>query len=144
MQHAAFLLLEPDQPLVAMIRHYKNYELGNKGEHLPASNLRQKKLERIKAYIKDHLHETISPAALASMAGLSVSHLRKLFKASVGMTLHRYIIYQRIKKAGKLLASTDMLITDIAFEVGYQEVSNFIKAFRKEMGVTPKRYRAMK
>jgi AraC-like DNA-binding protein len=57
------------------------------------------------------------------------------------VTPHRFLIQTRIRRAIALLRETSRPVTEIAFEVGFGDLSNFINAFRREVGVSPRRYR---
>ena len=78
---------------------------------------------------------------LASHAGLSPFHFAKSFRAATGMPPHRYVLAQRVSRARVLLATTDAPLTDIALDTGFASQSHFTDVFRRQMGVTPRRYR---
>jgi AraC-like DNA-binding protein len=80
-------------------------------------------------------------AELAASVGLSPFHFLRLFKRETGVTPHRFLIQTRIRRAIALLRETSRPVTDIAFDVGFGDLSNFINAFRREMGVSPRKYR---
>ena len=66
--------------------------------------------------------------------------MHKVFKASTGKTLHEYIEDRRIKKSINLLISTDMTLTEIAYECGFSSQSYFSYAFKRHTGLTPRDY----
>lgn len=78
----------------------------------------------------------------AQLLGLSERILECAFKVKIGNTVRIYIAQQRVEKAKKLLIDTTRSITDIALEVGYSDVSYFIKVFKQVEGVTPGKYRS--
>ena len=78
---------------------------------------------------------------LAASVGLSPFHFLRLFKRETGVTPHRFLIQTRIRRAIALLRETSRPVTDIAFDVGFGDLSNFINAFRREVGVSPRKYR---
>ncbi len=149
MQNRAMLILEPDDSLLALVQDYLAQQSESISVIAPPINssrlghcgLRAKHLSRVKAYIQAHLGEPIALQDLAALTGLSPGHFARLFKISLGLPPLRYVIHQRVEKAKSLLKLSELPITEIAFEVGYDEVSNFIKAFRQETGVTPNKYR---
>ena len=97
--------------------------------------------KRVTEFIADHVAENLSLAVLAGIAGLSVFHFARAFKQSLGMPPHRYHIARRVDRAKVLLAEPSSSVTEIAFEVGFQELSSFTAAFRRFSGVSPSQYR---
>jgi AraC family transcriptional regulator len=78
---------------------------------------------------------------LAGAAGLSPFHFLRLFKRETGVTPHRFLVQTRLRRAVDLLRDTSRPVTEIAFDVGFTDLSNFINAFRREIGVSPRQYR---
>ncbi|MBE6596345.1 MAG: helix-turn-helix transcriptional regulator [Ruminococcaceae bacterium] len=108
-------------------------------KHTEKSNNRET-IERILEYIEKNLTSELTLERLAREARFSTIYFHKLFKASTGRTLHKYIEEQRIKKSINLLLSTDMTLTQIAYECGFSSQAYFSYAFKKRMGKTPKEY----
>ncbi|HTR63442.1 MAG TPA: AraC family transcriptional regulator [Candidatus Binataceae bacterium] len=79
---------------------------------------------------------------LAALVGLSPCHFLRTFKAVTGVTPHQWLIRARLCRAAQRLATSEQAITDIAFDVGFEDLSNFIRSFRAQFGVPPGRYRA--
>jgi AraC-like DNA-binding protein len=80
-------------------------------------------------------------ADLADIAGFSPYHFLRVFRTVTGTTPHRYLVGARLRLAAKLLLDTDRPITDIAYEVGFQDLSNFVRTFHRDIGVSPRAYR---
>lgn len=99
------------------------------------------KLRRVLDYINDHLDRDISLADLATSIDLSSYHFTRLFKQSIGMAPHQYLIEQRIDAAKRLLATTQSSIADIAYQVGFSSQSHLTTLFRRRVGMTPAAYR---
>ena len=78
---------------------------------------------------------------LAAAAGLDPFSFLRLFKRETGVTPYRFLLETRLRRAIELLRDTSRPITDIAFDVGFGDLSNFINAFRREVGVSPRAYR---
>lgn len=78
---------------------------------------------------------------LAMELNLSTSHLQHLFKQYAGFPLGRCLVEQRLDIAAQLLRSTKMRIKEIAFTVGYEHPSSFIRAFQRRFTEPPKAYR---
>lgn len=99
---------------------------------------------QLKEYLKENLNQDLSIEAICKQFYISQSKLYKLAKTNLGMGLSDYIRIQRLKKAQKLLLDTDMPITQIAEMVGIYDTNYFIRAFKKQTGTTPLRYRNQK
>lgn len=79
---------------------------------------------------------------LARLARLSRYHFLRTFRDVTGVTPHQWILHARLREAAKLLAAGSQPITEIALEVGFEDLSNFIRSFRAEFGISPRAYRA--
>jgi AraC family transcriptional regulator len=86
-------------------------------------------------------HEPWALSDLAVAVGSSPFQLVRSFGALVGMTPHRYLVATRVRHAAMLLLDTRRPVTDIAFDVGFGDLSNFIRTFRRELGCSPRRFR---
>jgi transcriptional regulator GlxA family with amidase domain len=74
----------------------------------------------------------------AILTGRSVSTFTREFKRLYGITPNKWLIKKRLKKAHDLLNDTNMNVTQVSMEVGYENISHFIKAYKEVYGVTPK------
>jgi AraC-like DNA-binding protein len=81
-------------------------------------------------------------AGLARMAGISPYHFLRTFKLVTGVTPHQWLLRARLQAAARRLAAGRERITDIALDVGFEDLSNFVRSFRAEFGVSPRAYRA--
>jgi AraC-like DNA-binding protein len=79
---------------------------------------------------------------MARIAGLSRYHFLRTFKAVTGITPHQWLLRARLRDAARRLATSRDPVTEIALDVGFEDLSNFIRSFRSEFGVSPSRYRA--
>jgi AraC family transcriptional regulator len=98
-------------------------------------------LRQVIDYINSNLDQELSLDELASIVQTSKYYLVRLFKRSIGVTLHRYVTTCRIEKAKQLLAQRELSIVEICHLVGVQSQSHFTYLFRRYVGVTPKIYR---
>lgn len=86
-------------------------------------------------------HEAIDLESAAAEAGLSPFHFLRLFSSVLGVTPHQYLIRSRLRRAARLLADDVCSVTDIAFEVGFGDLSNFVRTFHRAAGVSPRSFR---
>ncbi len=98
------------------------------------------KRQQVMEYVNEHLHQEIKLAELAALTQLSPYHFLRLFKQSVGVTPHQYILQCRIKKAKFLLQHSELSIADIATSVGFCDQSHLNRYFKRIVGVTPKKF----
>ncbi len=97
-------------------------------------------IENAVKYIKENLTEDLSLEAISFHFNLSQVHFHNIFKVAVGSTLREYVEEQRIKKAVNLLITTQLSLTDIAFECGFSSQSYFSFVFKRRMNTTPRQY----
>jgi transcriptional regulator GlxA family with amidase domain len=88
-----------------------------------------------------HSHEDIGLDAAARRAGLSAFHFLRLFGNVLGVTPHQYLVRSRLRHAARLLADEARSITDVAYDVGFSDVSNFVRTFGRAAGVSPRSFR---
>ncbi|MFA5939770.1 MAG: helix-turn-helix transcriptional regulator [Sinimarinibacterium sp.] len=88
-------------------------------------------------------HEDIDLDAAAGAAGLSVFHFLRLFAKVLGVTPHQYLVRSRLRHAARLLADDGTrAVTDIAYDVGFNDLSNFVRSFHRAAGVSPGAFRS--
>jgi AraC family transcriptional regulator len=92
-------------------------------------------------WIEAHASDAIDLEAAASEAGLSPFHFLRLFSNVLGVTPHQYLVRTRLRHAARLLVDDDRAITDIAFDVGFGDLSNFVRSFGRAAGVSPRAFR---
>lgn len=96
-------------------------------------------IDTILSYVNLNLTEELTIRKLASHFYLSSSYLCKIFKDETGTTINRYITAKRITRA-KALLSEGYSVTETYAMCGFQDYSNFLKAFTKAVGISPKKY----
>jgi AraC family transcriptional regulator len=92
-------------------------------------------------WIDTHSHEPVDLERAASASGLSPFHFLRLFTEVLGVTPHQYLLRSRLRRAVHLLADDARSITDVAFDVGFGDLSNFVRTFHRAAGVSPRRFR---
>ena len=100
-------------------------------------------LNRVITYMRDHLQENLTLTRIAREAGLSESYLNAVFKECVKCAPMDYYINMKMDKACYLLCNTDMHIYQVALYLGYDNQYYFSRAFKKVLGVPPKKYKEM-
>ena len=80
-------------------------------------------------------------AGAARQAGLSAYHFLRVFTKVVGATPHQYLVRARLRRAARLLAEEERPITDVAYDSGFADLSNFVRTFRRAAGVSPRAFR---
>lgn len=98
------------------------------------------KLQHVKDYINEHLHEDLKLIELAALAQVSPYYFLRLFKQSVGLTPHQYILQRRIEKAKFLLQHSELGVAEIASRVGFCDQSHLTQYFKRIVGITPKQF----
>jgi AraC-like DNA-binding protein len=98
-------------------------------------------LQRTTTYIQDHLAQALSLAELAAVGQLSPAHFSRLFKHATGLAPHQYVIACRIAQGKRLLAETELPLSEVALQVGCADHSHFAALFRAHVALTPQAYR---
>lgn len=94
----------------------------------------------IKSFMEKNFAKPLKIEDYAYLTGRSMSTFRRDFKSHFQMTPQKWLKNQRMEKAIKLLNSEDLSVSNLAFEVGYENVSYFIKEFKIKTGLSPKQY----
>ncbi|MBB1546543.1 MAG: AraC family transcriptional regulator [Capnocytophaga sp.] len=102
------------------------------------------RINKVVAYINDHLDESLDLKTLAEVAALSEFHFHRVFKALKGESIGAHISRLRIEAAARLLRYSALSIEDIAFNIGYEAPAALSKAFKNQYGITPTQYRTNK
>lgn len=97
--------------------------------------------ERIRSYLDMHYFEPIQSRDIADRLGISVRHVNNIFKDTYRITPIQYLTEVRIGRARSLLQDTDKEIITICFEVGYETLPSFYRAFKNIVKTTPHQYR---
>jgi AraC-like DNA-binding protein len=93
-------------------------------------------------WIDAHSPQDIGLEQAADQAGISPFHFLRLFSSVLGVTPHQYLVRSRLRHAARLLADDEVSVTDVAYDVGFADLSNFVRTFHRAAGVSPRRFRA--
>ena len=102
------------------------------------------RINKVVAYINNHLDETLDLKKLANEAAVSDFHFHRIFKALKGEAIGGYITRLRLEATARLLRYTALTIEEIAFNIGYETPASLSKAFKKQYGISPTEYRTNK
>jgi AraC-like DNA-binding protein/ligand-binding sensor protein len=136
--------VEPERyaSMVVLLKSFAD-QLGRYAESLTiiAEGSEPAAVAKARRYIHEHLCESLTLSIVAHQAGLSESHFCRLFKDATGLTLTEYINRCRIKWAKQELLKPERRVSEIAFEVGYQSLSQFNRSFARIVGSAPTTWR---
>ncbi len=118
--------------------------LSEHGLFLPVERNFDKRVENIKTallFIEENYHNKIYISDLAGQVNLNEQYFCRLFKKVIGHSPIEYINEYRIKQAKRLLEETNLQVTEVCLECGFNNLGNFLKEFRKRTGTTPLQYK---
>ncbi|WKB51682.1 AraC family transcriptional regulator [Eleftheria terrae] len=99
------------------------------------------KLNRVRAFVMQHLNEPIRVEQLAAEAHLSPYHFARMFKQATGQPPHLFVLMKRIERAKELLAESELPLIDVAARVGFRTQGHFTGVFHRYTGATPRIFR---
>jgi AraC-like DNA-binding protein len=114
---------------------------GRKAKKITASLRDRRRAVESALWIDANSHKAITLDDAAEQAGISAFHFLRLFSDVLGVTPHQYLVRSRLRHAARRLADDDSAITDIAYDVGFGDLSNFVRTFHRAAGASPMRFR---
>jgi AraC family transcriptional regulator len=111
---------------------------GQRLREAPACTVRAR---RAAEFIRDNLDQDLTLSTIASTVHLSEYHLARMFRRTMGLAPHQFLIRCRIERAQHLLRRTDLALEEIAYRVGFSSASQLAFHFRRLMGTSPARFR---
>ncbi|HKF63117.1 MAG TPA: AraC family transcriptional regulator [Dongiaceae bacterium] len=114
---------------------------GRKRKAPPARAADRRRAVAAALWIEAHAGDPIDLESAAAEAGLSPFHFLRLFARVLGVTPHQYLVRSRLRRAARLLAEVPRSVTDIAYDVGFGDLSNFVRSFHRAAGVSPSGFR---
>jgi len=110
-------------------------------EYVAVSAMDRRRAVEAALWIDAHAHESIDLERAAASAGLGPFHFLRVFARALGVTPHQYLIGSRLRRAAEQLGDEARPVAEIAFDVGFGDLSNFVRTFRRAAGVSPSGYR---
>jgi AraC family transcriptional regulator len=127
--------------VIHLLRHYSSLQPAIADHEVWASpnrySLLPRQLESAIDYIHAHLDGNLSMAQIASSVNTSPTYFASSFKRAMGISLHQYVIKQRVERAKLLLETTDLPIANIASQVGFSSQSHLTQHCKSFTGMTP-------
>ena len=102
-----------------------------------------RRVQKVKQYINDHYAEPLKLSDLAELVGMSPVAFSRFFRQRTGRTLSDYIVDIRLGFAARMLVDTSKNISEICYECGFNNLSNFNRTFKMKRNYTPRDFRAM-
>lgn len=115
--------------------------LEEKSEQTYLTSTTKLKISGVHSYISEHFTEDINISDLAENIGISIKHLRTLFKKSYGMPPNQYIIALRLNMAVSLISQGNLSISEISSLCGFSDVYYFSRLFKKHFSKSPKTFK---
>ena len=120
--------------MVHVMQHYATHTTEPKTYNNGLSSVKR---QLVLDYIQAHLEQDLGLKELAALLQLSPHYFSQLFKQSVGVAPHQYVVQQRIERAKQLLKRSDMTIGEIAYAVGFANQAHLNHHFKRMLGVPP-------
>ena len=103
----------------------------------------EESLRRVLEYIQANLDGDLHLQELAEIADLSTFHFAKLFKRSTGCSPHQFVLRRRLERAKELLRNPHISLSEVSLRAGFADQSHLTNVFRRFVGLTPSRFRAL-
>ena len=106
-------------------------------------DITDKRIVKLMRYVRENIHRNITLAELSGICFITRYHLIRLFKKELNCTPLQYINRKKIEKAQMMLLLEDKSIKEIAYGLGFENVSNFYRLFKKTTGFSPHNYKTL-
>lgn len=101
------------------------------------------RVQKVKQYINEHFAEPLKLETVAELVGMSPVSFSRFFRQRTGRTFSEYIVEIRLGSAARMLVDTSKNISEICYECGFNNLSNFNRTFKAKRNYTPRDFRAM-
>jgi AraC-like DNA-binding protein len=125
----------------ALAHRFVEVVSGRTQKPLQATARNRRRAVETALWIDAHSHRPIDLEDAADQAGLSPFHFLRLFSSVLGVSPHQYLVRSRLRHAARRLADDNSPVTDVAFDAGFGDLSNFVRTFHRAAGVSPLRFR---
>lgn len=164
-RHGPLYRLPPDRDPIAMLLDFEAYAatdiaeispyagqlvvarllagLGESASRLEGESSREALVARFQNLLRSDVEARPAVKTLAARLRVSREHLSRTVRAALGMSVQEYVHRQCMFRAARLLQETTLSVKEIAVRFGYGAPTNFSRAFRRVLGVTPRQYRAL-
>jgi AraC-like DNA-binding protein len=127
---------------LVLLRQGLKAEIAGFPGHRPSTRAElYRRLHRGRDYLESSFHEPLSVADVARVACLSPYHFQRMFQAAFAQSPMRYLQGRRLRAACRLLAETDLDITSVGLQVGFESLGSFSWLFRRKLGKSPRQFR---
>jgi len=130
-----------DEAALLFAAKFAETACGKEAGAAPATRRDRSRAVEAALWIDEHSVEETSLEAVARAAGLSAFHFLRVFSRVLGVTPHQYLVRTRLRRAAQLLAEGERAVTEVALDVGFDDLSNFVRSFRRAAGVSPGGFR---
>ena len=132
-----------DEAGLLLARRFVELVAGREAQAPVASAGDRRRATLAALWMEANAQEPIDLDAAAAQAGLSSFHFLRVFSRVFGLTPHQYLIRRRLGHAARLLADDTLPVTEIAFQVGFGDLSNFVRSFGLAAGMSPSQFRRL-
>lgn len=130
-----------DEAAILFVNRFIETTSGKTPTATPATARDRRRAVESALWMDANADQTVDLETTAKAAGVSPFHFLRLFSNVLGVTPHQYLVRARLRHAARLLADDARSITAIAFDVGFGDLSNFVRTFHRAAGVSPRRFR---
>ena len=130
-----------DEAGLIMMARFVEIASDRRREPVDGGTRNRRRMVEAAFWIDQASHRPIGLDDAAREAGLSPFHFLRLFTRVIGVTPHQYLVQSRLRHAARLLADDMRTITGIAYDVGFADLSNFVRTFHRAAGVSPRGFR---
>jgi AraC family transcriptional regulator len=130
-----------DEAALSFAARFIEIAAGRTRKRVRATTRARRRAVEAAMWIEQHSHERIDLDGVAKQAGSSAFHFLRLFADTLGVTPHQYLLRSRLRRAARLLADDTQPITAIAIDIGFADLSNFVRTFHRAAGMSPRAFR---
>jgi AraC-like DNA-binding protein len=130
-----------DEAGLLFVNRFVDLVSGRRSKPVRASGQDRRRAVEAALWIDAHFAEPIELDGLAGRFALSPFHFLRVFARVLGVTPHQYLVRSRLRHAARLLAEDERAVTDIAYDAGFNDLSNFVRTFHRAAGVSPGGFR---